>query len=145
MMIETLDLFLGMSEEFLAEVNKILTEKTYNQGDQVFKEGRPGTTFYVIVEGSVKISFGSKGYVLDIVTSGEIIGWSSLLEKHTYTASAECLDSCRMFALSRDGFNRVMEKHPDSGMLFFRRLSELIANRYEKIRFRLLSSPPGEW
>lgn len=77
-------------------------------------------------------------YLLD--RPGEVFGWSSLVDRRKYTASAECLEACRLLKIHREALLRIFEKYPASGMLFYRRLAGLIGERLMATYRTLLAS-----
>jgi len=70
-------LFGGLPEEHLAEVEKIAVERRYEKGEVIFADGDEGIGFYLIASGSVnvyKLSPDGKEQILHIVKEGETLG-----------------------------------------------------------------------
>ena len=85
------DLFKGLSQEVIKEIDRITFEESYEEGTSLFKEGDPASNFYILAAGKVKLTIGEEGYLTHLVNNpGEAFGWSSLVEHGFYTASAEC-------------------------------------------------------
>jgi len=130
MFVQEADLFKGLSQETISEVSKIMVEQSSGKGDVLFNEGDPAENFYVLMEGRVRLSIGRGGEIEYTVSSpGEAFGWSSLVGRDVYTAEAECLTPCRLIKIERESLNKIFEKQPASGMLFFRQLAGAIGQR----------------
>jgi len=72
-------------------MNVSMTE-SYDEGDLLFQQGDPANQFYILLKGRIKLILGETGHADYIVSNaGEAFGWSSLIDRETYTASAECM------------------------------------------------------
>jgi CRP-like cAMP-binding protein len=76
------------------------------------------------------LSIGGNGHVTHVVRNpGEAFGWSSLVNQHVYTASAVCSSPTKLIRIPSDKLNNIFETYPASGLMFFRRLAEIISKR----------------
>jgi len=145
MFIKESELFKGMSQEFINELAKIMVEESYEKGTFLFKESDSANFFYVLEEGRVRLSFGERGHIDNTLSEpGEAFGWSSLVERDTYTASAECLAQCKLIKIEREKLNKIFEKHLADGILFFKRLAGVVGQRLINSYNSLLSSQRGK-
>jgi CRP-like cAMP-binding protein len=145
MLIRETDLFKGMSQVFMTELGEIMGEKSYKEGTFLFKEGDATDYFYVLEEGRVKLSIGGRGHIVTIVTdSGEAFGWSSLVGRETYTATAECLVPCRLIRIEKEKLNKLFEKHMSDGVIFYKHLAGIVGQRLINSYNSLLSAQPVE-
>ena len=123
-------LFEGMKKEFIEEVSAALEEKTFEEGAFIFRQGEPATTLYFLISGRVRVTVGAHGSVTKILSRpGEAFGWSSLVGRGTYTASTKCLSVTRVKKVSAETMNRLLEKDPSAGLVFYRRLARFIRER----------------
>lgn len=145
MFIKEADLFKEMSQDFMNELAKIMIEESYRKGTSLFKEGDSVRAFYVLEEGRVRLSVGTQGHIVYILTDpGDALGWSSLVGRDTYTASAECLAQSKLIKIEREQLDKLFEKHLADGALFFKRLAGLIGQRLINSYNSLLSSQRAE-
>ncbi len=145
MFIKESELFKGMSQEFMNELAKIMVEESYEKGTFLFKESDSANFFYVLEEGRVRLSVGTQGHIVYSLTDpGDALGWSSLVGRDTYTASAECLAQSKLIKIEREKLNKIFEKHLADGAVFFKRLAGLIGQRLINSYNSLLSSQRGE-
>jgi CRP-like cAMP-binding protein len=145
MFIKEADLFKEMSQDFMNELAKIIVEESYEKGASLFKAGDPASTLYVLEDGQVKLSIGERGHIDYILSDpGDALGWSSLVERDTYTASAECLSQSKLIKIEREKLNKILSTHLADGTLFFKRLAGIIGQRLINSYTSQLSSPQGK-
>lgn len=130
MFIQKSKLFRGMDQEVLKEVDKIMIKKSCAEGTVLFQRGSSAHNLYILREGSIELAIGDNGHVTHVVkSSGEAFGWSSLVNHHVYTASAVCSSPTELIRIQSEELNRIFQKHPASGLIFFRSLAEIISKR----------------
>ena len=144
MLIEEANLFRGLRRQFVEGVQKQLVEESHDAGEFLFRLGEPAEYLYILVEGRVRLSIGEKGHIALVASgTGDAFGWSSLLENNTYTASAECLVRSRVTKIARKKLAEFFEQDPATGLQFYKRLAELIAQRLLDT-YRLIPAAHGE-
>jgi len=130
MYIKMSDFFMGMGKQFTIEVLDIAEKLFHNEGEILFHEGDPAKHFFVLLKGRVKLSLGETGPVVYMVRRpGEIIGWSGLIGRDTYSASGECMEETNLLKFDRDIFLKILKKYPRNEALLFKRLAEMLGNR----------------
>jgi CRP-like cAMP-binding protein len=130
MYIKMSDFFMGMGKQFTIEVLDIAEKLFHNEGEILFHEGHPAKHFFVLLKGRVKLSLGETGPVVYMVRRpGEIIGWSGLIGRDTYSASGECMQETNLLKFDRDIFLKILKKYPRNEALLFKRLAEMLGNR----------------
>ena len=113
---------------------------SYNQGDMLFRTGDPANHFYIMTRGQIKLSINDAGSVVYIVNkAGEAFGWSSLIGREAYSATAECLSSTNLLKLDGEKLQAVLEKNSDNGLIFFKRLSMILGKRLLQ-SYKMISS-----
>ena len=60
---------------------------------------------------------------------GEVIGWSSLVGRDVYSASAQCRDPAKLLKINRNRFLDILHKNSANEALLYKRLSEMLGNR----------------
>lgn len=140
MYIKHFDILRGMDRDFVKEFMEIPRKETHGEGNFLFHEGEKACNFYILIRGRVKLSIGDTGHVVHIVDHpGEAFGWSSLLEKRNYSASAECRMPTKVLTFDGEGLRNLYDKYPASGLVFFKRLSEILGNRLLQ-NYKLMST-----
>jgi CRP-like cAMP-binding protein len=130
MYIKQKELFSGLNKKFIKEIIDLTEKKDYKKGDVVFREGNNAGRFYVLLKGRVRLTVGEIPQVVFTVNhAGEAFGWSSLLGRDVYAATAECDESTTLIRIDRLKFNRVLDKDPANGLVLIRRLAQLLGHR----------------
>jgi CRP-like cAMP-binding protein len=123
-------LFQGIRELTRQRILESAHEESYAKKDFIFRRGDPALHFFILVEGRVRLSLG-RGELLAYVVSepGDLIGWSSLVENETYTASGECLVPAKVLRFEQKRVDEMLTQDPGSGMVIFKHLAKLIGRR----------------
>jgi CRP/FNR family transcriptional regulator, cyclic AMP receptor protein len=114
--LKAVTLFASLSQRFLQGIAKACTERTFEPGDVIVKQGNPGIGLFVIVEGKVKIVKTSEsGERLELATHGpgEVIGEMSVLDGANRSADVVAVDQTLCLVLSAWDFKSFMESHPE--------------------------------
>jgi CRP-like cAMP-binding protein len=96
----------------------------------LFRAGSPASHFYILIKGNVKLKIGEDGHVVYIVSkAGEAFGWSSLIDRDVYSATAECSNPTNLLKFERQELQKVLENDSKNGLIFFKRLAMILGNR----------------
>lgn len=130
MIIQKADLFKDLSPETMNEVSKIMVEESWDKGAAVFKAGNPSKHFYILVEGTIRLSVGSEAEIdYTVSRPGEAFGWSGMLDRPAYMATAECLAPCKLIKIDNEKLASVLGKDAASGMTFYKCLAGCVVQR----------------
>lgn len=124
------DLFWGMSKDFVKEAMDNATKLAHEEGDVLFTAGDSAAHFYVLIKGRVMLSIGETGPTVYIArNAGELIGWSSLIGRDSFTATAKCVEPTNLLKIDRDSFLASLAKDDANGVILFKRLAETLSHR----------------
>ena len=124
------DIFSAMNKSFVKKIMNVSTTESYEQGDLLFKQGDLANQFYILLKGRIKLTLGEIGRSVYIVShAGEAFGWSSLIDRETYTASAECMTLVKLLRFDQEKVLKTLEEDPANGLVFFKRLADILGNR----------------
>lgn len=104
-------LFAGMPSRFLRRLADKMDEQRFMEGASVVRQGEPGDTFYVIVEGEAKVKDG-KGRTLSRLIPGDFFGEISLMDGGPRTATVVADTKLTTLALSRRDFGALLRSEP---------------------------------
>jgi CRP-like cAMP-binding protein len=138
--IKEIDLFKGMGVEIIDEIFKISVVEYYKKDDILFKQGDPAHDFYLLEEGEIRLTIGEEGQIGFTMNPGDAFGWSSLAGRDVYTATAECKLPCKLIKIEIDKLDRIFEKYPDNGLIFFKGVAKLIGERLIRAYDMVLSA-----
>ncbi len=109
------ELFGGLSSEHLDEIERIAVIKQYGRGESIFFEGDPGTGFYMVATGRVKIfktSISGKEQILHIFGAGEPFGEVPVFHGQPFPANATALEKTSLIFFSRQAFVDIVHTMP---------------------------------
>ncbi len=130
MYIKQSDLLLGTSMDFVKKIMDISRMISHEKGDILFHENDEARHFYILLNGHVKLSVGEGGQVVyDVGQNGEAFGWSSLIGREVYSASAECVQPTKLLVTDRQELGKVLEGDPANGLIFVKQLAATLGNR----------------
>ncbi len=119
-------------------------KRQYHAGDVIFKDGVPGQSMYILLEGQVEISkiLGDHKTILANITPGSIFGEMAILDRHNRSATAKAVTDSVALEISRELFHHRLEEVPKWMQSFFTILASRLrdATRNQSI---LLTQGPG--
>jgi CRP-like cAMP-binding protein len=135
------EFFAGMDHGFVKDIMANVERSTYEKDDVIFREGDATRHFYILIKGHVKLTIGGDGYTAYIINrAGECFGWSSLIDRSHYSASAVCAAPTSLMRLEKTDVRRVLENDPATGLIFMERLASMIGDRLLRC-YQTLASP----
>lgn len=116
---------------------------TYQKGATLFMQGQSSNGIYMLCNGRVKLSIGSKDgkvIVLRIAEAGEVLGLSATVSNYFYEATAEALEPCQVNFMRKEDFLRFLAEKPEAYINVVKQLSQNCRSAYAQIRSFGLSS-----
>ncbi|HYL40227.1 MAG TPA: cyclic nucleotide-binding domain-containing protein [Candidatus Binatus sp.] len=104
-------LFAELDDRSLQAIATLAREQSPVAGTVLMREGEPGETFLVIVEGTVRVE--QAGREVRSMIAGGFLGEIALLEHGPRTATATCVSDCRLLSLGHFEFDRLLATFPE--------------------------------
>jgi len=146
MYIRQKELFAGLDKRFVKEIMVMTEKKTYEKEAVIFREGSHASRLYVLVKGRVELTVGpNRQLAFTVNHAGEAFGWSSLLGRTAYAASAECIEPTAVYRIDRVKLNMVLSRDPHNGLILIRHLAEMLGHRlHEAYKMIIVGSEVSE-
>ena len=139
------DLLSGMKKDFVMQFMDLAVKESHRKGYVLFREGKRANHFFILLKGCVKISIGETGHTVYTVDhSGEAFGWSSLLGRRDYSASAECKEPTKLLKIDAAKLHDLLEREPAYGLPFFKRLAGTLGHRLIQTYRMIAGAPEAE-
>jgi voltage-gated potassium channel len=106
-------IFEGASEAFLRDLVLHLDPMVFLPGQALMRRGEIGHRIYFINKGRVDVLSHDDSEVIATLTDGDFVGEMALLSSQPRANTVLALDYCNVYALDREGFDRVLESFPD--------------------------------
>ncbi len=139
-------LFGGLPQEHITEIEKISVDKHYNKGDIIFYDGDEGNGFYLVAAGSVsvyKLSPDGKEQIFHIVKEGETIGAVPVFSGKSFPANARALSQTHLLFFDRTKFIKLIAGKPDLTMNILALLSMRLREFTIQVENLSLKEIPG--
>jgi CRP-like cAMP-binding protein len=104
-------LFTGVKPKELKKLGKRMTERSFNEGDEITTEGKSGIGFFVIEHGNATVSIGGK--ILRTLGPGEHFGEVALIDSGPRSATVVATTDLRCRGMSAWEFRPFVEEHPE--------------------------------
>jgi CRP-like cAMP-binding protein len=117
-------LFSALSKRHLLTVARIAGAWTYAEGATLVKEGDPGSTFFVLVEGRVRVVRGKR--TVGRLSEGDFFGEISLLDPGPRTATVIAESPITSIELTGQDFHDVLAREPSIGTAILRVLARRV-------------------
>lgn len=113
-MLNTIPFMKTLGQDEIKEMAFQLSRRHFARDETIIRQGEPGTLFYIIYKGSVKVvkekMFGKK--ILATLGAGEFFGEMALIDDFPRTATVLGDEPGEMYTLSHDAFNSVLLNNP---------------------------------
>ena len=134
-------LFEGMSDPELELLAGCASNVRFREGEQVFREGQPADTFYVVRHGMVALETFVPplgGVTIQTVEAGEVVGWSWLFPPFRWHLDARALTTVRATAFDAACLRQKCEDDTALGYDLMKRFAQVVIERLQWTRLRLL-------
>lgn len=108
-------LFQGLEAKHQKDLARIVIKRKFQRGETIFSEGDPGTGFFVVVSGRIKIfkiSPEGKEQILHIFGPGEPFGEVPVFTGQNFPAYAEALSETITLFFPREDFIGLIRQEP---------------------------------
>ncbi len=130
-------LFSGLAEDELEGLASLMRPRAYAKDEVIYLKGDPGTVFYVIASGKVKIALTSpdgKELIIRRLGSGDFHGELALLDDQPRSADAIATDQSVLLVLQRDAFRQFLNAHCDAATKLLATVSQYLRRNAEIIQ-----------
>ena len=128
-----------------SDLNKIaerMVRRAYTKGQMILLEDDLGQTFFVIAEGSVKItrlSDDGREVILAMLGESDFFGEMSLLDGAGRSANVVALEASEVLTLARNDFLDILQQYPKISISLLEELTQRIRKSDQQIESLSLS------
>ncbi|MBT8493714.1 MAG: cyclic nucleotide-binding domain-containing protein [Deltaproteobacteria bacterium] len=137
-----MQLFRYLSYKELVRVMNITETRSYEVGDEIFKEGSPGEAMYVVISGSLALS--KEGVKVAELGQGQHFGEMALIDRTVRSLTAEALEPSRLIAIKRKEFYSIIKKEPTLSVKLLWSFVQVLGSRLRKTTADLSGALRGE-
>jgi CRP-like cAMP-binding protein len=132
-----IQIFEGLSVSELAAIASVTEEVVYDKGSTIIKEGEPGETMYMMVNGEVSVLKGQEeGHEieLDRMGSGAYFGEMALFEDQARSATIRAEEETRLLVLHKREFGEIVREYPQIALHICKELSNRLRKLHAKVQ-----------
>lgn len=129
-------LFKQLNNDQLTAIAEICSKKSYKAGTVLFQEKEPGSVFYIVFSGSIKIytkSNTGEEKILSLFKSGDSFGELSLIDGKPRSASAQTLEDSTLIALTAQNFLQLLRSNFDICLIIMQELCDRLRDTNEHV------------
>jgi CRP/FNR family transcriptional regulator, cyclic AMP receptor protein len=133
--------FHGLEERHIKLIAGCAKNVRIAEGKMIFHEGDAANQFFLLREGQVAIEVHvpTRGNItIQTVHTGDVIGWSWLVEPHRWHFGARAQQATRALAFDGKCLRKKCESDHDLGYELFKRFTGLMVHRLEATILQLL-------
>ncbi len=142
----SLPLFETLNTRELAELVAVAVPRSFERGEVIFQEGTQGDVMYVIRKGRVLIKrehSGGRTIALTEMGPGDLFGELAIFDKEARSATAECIVTTNVVALTAGDVTRVLTRNPEIAVKLLQQLSKRIRAANSRIGDQYFQSTEG--
>lgn len=125
-LISRVPLFARCSKKELRMIANLADQIEWPEGKTLIKEGRPGSEFFILIEGTASVSQG--GSKLRDLLAGDWAGEIALISDVPRTATVVATSPIRALVMTRGGFSQLMTDSPSIAAKVLAGLGERVAS-----------------
>jgi CRP-like cAMP-binding protein len=141
--------FGALDPEQLKKIAMIADEINIPAGSHLFDECQPADTFYMLIDGSIDLSFKSeeefhpktkKVFPVGEINPGEVFGVSALLEPYEYNATALVSKDSQLIKMDAGNLRGLLNDEPALGYIFILQVAKAVMERLSYTRVQLAAA-----
>lgn len=137
----------GLTEQQLERLAPWAHRQVFRAGVRIFSEGGRADRFWLIREGQVALDTqvpGDGEVVVETLGPGSVLGWSWLFPPYRWHLGATAVEQTLTIAFDAAGVRELCAEDTRIGHDLYRRFTEVVVNRLQATRARLLDLYAGQ-
>ena len=138
--------FKDFSSDQLKKLSSVATKESHMAGEHMYQKGDAARSLFLVKEGKVVMfmeSYVGTGkppmpVTVDIITKGESMGWSAVVEPYVYSLGAHCIDNTDFISFDAIKLRKLMEKDAALGFRIMHEVAKVISTRLNHTRIILI-------
>ncbi len=130
-LLKNIYLFEDFSDDELSVMDKVVTKRNVEVGQDIFSQGQQAESLFVIAYGSIRLSQEGKGgdTVIRPLATGSHFGEMAMVDDQPRSATATAMEHTELLEISYAGLRQLFEARPEIGAKFYRSLAHYLSGR----------------
>ena len=132
--LKSLSIFNDSKVDYMDLLEPLFELYTCPAGTIVLQQGKPADYLYLIVSGSVEVSYkpyDGNPITVSHVEKGGLFGWSAVVGSELYTSSTIAIEPLRAMRVRGSDLRKFCVEHPESGKDLLERLARSVSSRWK--------------
>lgn len=133
-------LFCSLSKKELRSLATLANQRSYQEGEFVFRKGQPGAAMFIIKSGQVNVidhAKDNRDIIIATLNPDDFFGELALLDDSPRSASALVTAQAEIYAFSRTDMESLFTSFPQMGMQIYHALAIIIGTRLKAANAQL--------
>ncbi len=134
------------NDDQLNKLADLASEESFLAGTQMYQNGDPARSLFLVQEGKIVLFIDNymgphkppMQVTVDMITKGESMGWSAVVEPYVYTLGALCIDDTKVIAFDAVGLKKLMDEDNNLGFKVMQVVARVISTRLTHTRIILV-------
>jgi CRP-like cAMP-binding protein len=126
-----------LTDEEIEKIVPLCVEENHPAGTELYREGDPADKLYIVKKGKTALDLKNtmspydppSRMIVDMISPGETMGWSALVEPHIYTLSCKCAEDCSLISISGPGLKDLISRECQIGLKMMTAIAKIISIR----------------
>lgn len=135
-------IFQELDENQIRLLRPLFEPFSCQEGSVILQQGAPAEYLYLMVSGTVEMSFkpyDGNAMTVSRVEKGGLFGWSAVVGSEKYTSSAIAVEDVEAFRVRGSELRRFCLEHPEAGIEILERLADGVAFRWRNAHEQIKS------
>lgn len=135
-------LFQELSESQIDLLKPLFEPFSCQVGTVILQQGAPADWLYMIISGTVEMSYkpyDGNPITVSHVEKGGLFGWSAVIGSERYTSSAIAIEDVEAFRVHGDELRKFCLEHPEAGIDILERLADGVSFRWRNAHEQIKS------
>ena len=145
-------IFEGLTDDELEKIAVLCREEVYEAGETIFEEGEAADCVYLVEEGEVVLEMelelqpyaSPRQATIEVLTKGEVFGWTALVEPYIRTLSAKCMERAEVIVIEGSDLLDSLDSEPHMGHKVMVGVTQIVASRLKDTTQKLTDFLRGE-
>ncbi|ANI91326.1 MAG TPA: Crp/Fnr family transcriptional regulator [Dietzia timorensis] len=139
-------IFQGVDPAAVKALRDDLSPAEFSRGETIIREGEPGETLYIIIDGKVKLSRKSpdgRENLLSVLGPSDMFGELSIFDPGPRTSSAICVTDVKVESMNRTALRRWISERPEIADQLLRVLARRLRRTNNNLADLIFTDVPG--
>jgi CRP/FNR family cyclic AMP-dependent transcriptional regulator len=141
------EVFAALSNDELEKLVSSASEKQYEAGEYIFREGESADELFVLKEGRVVLQMAlpnSQGKIrrrvsFDVVSANDVFGWPAIIEPYSHTLASMCLVNAKVLSINGNNLRLFLQDNPSVAYEVLNGIIKVVASRLDNTSRLLIS------